>query len=373
MSKLSVLLLHNTAAPYRLPLFQALARYFDLEVAFCQMYKDDRLWQVDLANYDFHYHILSNKLVRLGRKAILFNYNLVPWLLSRSYDVYVLGHGPGMLLSLLTTMLAARLKRRPVVLWSGTVWRPGQSRLPNWLSRLKRMTLRTVLYRWPAAYIAYGQRAAEYLRDLGVPSRRIFTGTQVVWPDQMAKPTLSKADLGLEGHKVVLCLSYLVKRKGIQYLIEAFHALGRDDTILVIAGDGPYRRNLKEQASSTSNIVFAGYVEGEVKASYYAAADVFILPTLFDPWPNVINEAMYFGLPIVTTNMANCPEVLGDNAIVVEPRAAALQAALAKLLDNEALRQQMGEASRRLVREYYGSRAVKVFSEAIETALALYK
>src|SRR5262245_44087614 len=97
MNRPSVLLLHNTPAPYRLPLFNALLEHFDLEIAFCQILKKERLWQVNLADYDFPYHVLDSKLVRLNGKTLLLNPGLLPWLLRRQYDVYVLGHGPGML------------------------------------------------------------------------------------------------------------------------------------------------------------------------------------------------------------------------------------------------------------------------------------
>jgi glycosyltransferase involved in cell wall biosynthesis len=367
-SKPKALLLHNTPAPYRLPLFTALAGCFELEVLFCQMQKEDRFWAAEAADYGFRYGRLHTRSVRIGGKTLLLNRGLVSYLRSGSYDVFILAHGPGMLLTLIVAMLVARLRRRPVVLWSGAVDLGG----PRGRARLRHLLLRTMLYRWPAAFIAYGQRAADHLLGAGVPANRIFTGTQVLWPEQLPPPKLSKADLGLGGRRVVLCLSYLLERKGIQNLIRAFQALRRDDALLVIVGDGPYRATLEALAGASPNIVFAGYIEGDLKTSYYASADIFALPTLVDFWPNVIAEAMYFGLPIVATNAANCPELMGDNAFVVEPKPEAIADALALLLDDEALRQIMGMASQSLVRSYYGPRAVATFVQAVEKALGYH-
>jgi hypothetical protein len=162
MARPSVLLLHNTAAPYRLPLFNALARLVDLEVVFCQVHKADRLWQVDLADYDFAYQVLANQQYRLGDKSLLVNPDLLPLLLRRSYDAYVLGHGAGMAPAILIAMSVAKLKRRPIILWSGNVdVYAGQAQQPQ---PLEELWLRSVLYRWPDAFIAYGQQTAKHLQ-----------------------------------------------------------------------------------------------------------------------------------------------------------------------------------------------------------------
>jgi glycosyltransferase involved in cell wall biosynthesis len=336
------------------------------------MQKQDRLWKTEAANYGFRYQTLNALSIKIGGKTLLLNLGLLSYLRSQSYDVFILAHGPGMILTLLVAMVVARVQRCPVVLWSGIANSGELGGRAHWREKLRHLVLRMLLYRWPDTFIAYGQRAADYLLMVGVPAERIFTGTQVLWPEQLPPPKLSKAELGLSGRRVVLCLSYLLERKGVQNLIRAFQALRRDDIILVIVGDGPYRGTLETLAGANPNIMFAGYIEGDLKTSYYASADIFALPTLVDFWPNVIAEAMYFGLPIITTDTANCPELLGDNALVVEHEPEAIKAALAKLLDDDALWQHMGEASRRLVRSYYGPRAVETFAQAVEKALGYH-
>lgn len=365
MKKTSVFILHNTTAPYRLALFEALAQEFDVYVAFGQTQKVDRQWQVDLMKYAFNYKALKHVSIKLGRKEILLNYSLIPLLFSRNYDVYIVGRGAGMLLSMFATQLIARLRNKPVILWSGNVAAEIKSSV-SLADKLKALFTKYVFHKWPNAYIAYGEEAAKYLHHFGVEAEKIFKGTQVLWPDNHLEPTLSRVDLALDQRQVILCLSYLNARKSVQYLLSAFQALDRDDVILVIAGDGPDRAALEKQADAAENIRFVGYVEGTVKASYYAAADIFALPTSFDVWGLVVNEAMHYGLPIIITSGANCTELLQDNALVVAPKSAeALQNALAELLDKPERQHQMGQLSRTIIKDYNGQYAVTAFIEAV--------
>jgi glycosyltransferase involved in cell wall biosynthesis len=179
----------------------------------------------------------------------------------------------------------------------------------------------------------------------------------------------SKADLGLDDRKVILCLSYLNQRKGIQYLIEAFHKLDRDDTTLVIAGDGPLRQSLENQAARARNIVFTGYIDAEVKASYYAASDLFVLPTTEDPWGWVINEAMYYGLPVIVSDAAGGAELIDGNGFVVKScDSDSLCEAIQALLDDDELRSRMASRSLELSRQMDPNSVVDVFSVAIQQA-----
>jgi len=96
------------------------------------------------------------------------------------------------------------------------------------------------------------------------------------------------------------------------------HSLSRRDATLKIMGIGEEEDKLKSLAIGEKNIVFLGYLEEEEKAKYYATTDIFVLPTLFDPWGLVINEAMYHGLPIITTSAAGATDLIRGNGIIVK-------------------------------------------------------
>ena len=239
------------------------------------------------------------------------------------------------------------------------------------IGRLLIETYRRVVYRNTDSFVAYGSQAADFLVRRGAPSGRIVTGVQVVPGSQTPSVQVSRGEMGFDGKKVVLSVGYLIARKGLDTLIEAFRGMEREDAVLVIAGAGDQEDHLRRLAGGASNIQFPGYVEGTLKAKYYSVADVFVLPTLHDPWGLVVNEAMAYGLPIVVTDRAGCaPDLVGDNGLVVPAGDVhALRQALERLLDGDELRREMGDKSRQIIQRYDVDYARETFAKAVRVAL----
>jgi UDP-glucose:(heptosyl)LPS alpha-1,3-glucosyltransferase len=105
-------------------------------------------------------------------------------------------------------------------------------------------------------------------------------------------------------------------------------------------------RKLAQTLGVDDRVMFLG-AQADVKP-FYGAADVFALPTLYDPFPNAALEALACGLPIVTTSTCGAAELVTDanGRIVAATDAAALAIALAQLMANKA---QMRHAARQSV------------------------
>ena len=82
----------------------------------------------------------------------------------------------------------------------------------------------------------------------------------------------------------------------------------RQQVGLVFVGDGACRRQLQEQSGSISpgEIKFAGFAQREKLATFYALAEMLIMPTYTDPWGLVVNEAMACGRTVVVSRVAGC-------------------------------------------------------------------
>ena len=114
---------------------------------------------------------------------------------------------------------------------------------------------------------------------------------------------------------------------------------------------------------------FAGYQRGDDLLLYYASADVFVVPSWYEPWGLVVNEAMAACLPVVATTAVGCVDDLvvhGENGYLVPPRAVDhLRDALQKLASSLGLRADMGRASRAMIAgwtpENYARRVCTVF------------
>lgn len=89
----------------------------------------------------------------------------------------------------------------------------------------------------------------------------------------------------------------LVDVKNVGMLIDAFNRNGKP---LTIVGDGVLAEELKRMANP--NIVFSGFVENESLGRVYQEHDVFILPSYYEPWGLVVEEALYWGLPVIVSN-----------------------------------------------------------------------
>lgn len=365
-----VLLLHNTIAPYRLPLFAELSRKWELEVYFCQAKTKGRLWPTSTDGYSLKPRVLKN--MTLGN--IIVN----PWLpfnlLFNRFDAYIVGeNGFQTLFPIAATFLAAKLFNKPFIVWSATIDSEYHQQQYNSLLQVAGFIdniYRKLLYRFTDSFIAYGIKAKEYLVKRGVADNKIFTGTQVIIEQQNEMVSISKKDLGFAGKKVILFLGYLKVGKGVEILINAYKRMDRDDAVLVIAGAGKEEGKLKSLAGERGDICFPGYVTGREKAKYYSVADVFVLPSFHEAWALVINEAMFYGLPIITTEEAGSTgELVWDNGLIVKAGdEGALEAALKKLLDNEELRQEMGQKSQEYVKHYDINYAVKCFEDAVNYA-----
>jgi L-malate glycosyltransferase len=121
----------------------------------------------------------------------------------------------------------------------------------------------------------------------------------------------------------LLCVSRLIPRKGLEYLIKAMPKIieKRNNARLIIVGDGPEKTRLKQLSIDLGvekNIELQGYVEHEKLPVIYRDADVFILPSLYEGMSNTILEAMASGLSIITTDTGGTKELIKDNGIIIK-------------------------------------------------------
>lgn len=182
---------------------------------------------------------------------------------------------------------------------------------------------------------------------------------------------------------VVLAAGRLVEKKGMEHLLRAApEVLTRHPgTVFVVVGDGPMLGRLRELASSlglSHAVRFPGRVPwGEMPDALHAA-DLFVAPSVRDPdgnldgLPTVILEAMGAGLPVVASDLAGIPMVVGhgDNGLLVRPGdAAALAGALCRLLSDTVQREMMGRRSRqRVERDLSWATIAERFAELFEAA-----
>ena len=122
------------------------------------------------------------------------------------------------------------------------------------------------------------------------------------------------------GQAVVLAVGRLAAQKGFGLLLDAAARWGdiQPEPLLVIAGSGPLAAGLESRAASRGLTVrFAGQ-RADVPA-LLAAADVFVLPSVWEGQPLILQEALRAGVPIVATRVGGIPGLAGEEAAVLVP------------------------------------------------------
>lgn len=162
--------------------------------------------------------------------------------------------------------------------------------------------------------------------------------------------------------QIILFLSRLDRKKGLDLLLPAVAALRREHpaALLAIAGDGDEAfvsglRALAGQLGITEQIVWLGFLGGEDKLAAMAAASVFALPSYSENFGIALVEALAAGLPCVLSDQIGiAPDVeAGEAGLVIPCDVEALATALQNVLNDAALRARIGASARRLAQQRY--------------------
>ncbi len=176
-----------------------------------------------------------------------------------------------------------------------------------------------------------------------------------LYPESMDTLEVDKT-YGLTGKKLVLFSGKLTKYKGVKYLINAAKNI---DAIVGICGDGPEKEELEKQVKSLGlkNVRFFGFIDNHKLIELYYRADVCVVPSVWDePLGLVVLEAMATKTPVVVTRKGGIPLMVKDgvNGFFVRPRnSKEIADKVKKLLEDDDLRQKMGENARRGVIEKF--------------------
>ena len=173
------------------------------------------------------------------------------------------------------------------------------------------------------------------------------------------------------GDCVVLSVGVLRYYKGLHFLMDA---MAQVDATLVVAGAGPEERRLKDLAQAfgiARRVHFVGHVPDSQLATYYRAADVFVLPSHLrsEAFGVVQLEAMASGLPVISTALGTGTSVVNQHGVtgfVVPPGdGQALARSIEVLLENPELRRSFGDNGRKRVEQEYTHQRMIESTEAV--------
>lgn len=158
--------------------------------------------------------------------------------------------------------------------------------------------------------------------------------------------------------RYILFIGRLSYRKGLFDLLECAKVVCRRyDIKFILVGKGELEQkihNIIERDGLHDKIILMGHQNRGELVKMYQNATIFVLPSHYEGLPTVLLEAMSCGLPVVATNVSGCPDVVSDgvNGFLVPPKSPEMMAeAISKLLDDEALRNELGRNARKTIEE----------------------
>lgn len=312
--------------------------------------------------------------------ATPFNYGIFSRLRRGKFDA-VWVHGYHMA-SALQAIAAAKLLGIPVFLRSDSTLED-RARGP-WKLAAKRLFFR-FLRPMVRGILAVGEKNVEYWRAALGPSAAIFRMPYAVDNDyfrqcaEKAAPRREtlRGELNLKpGLPVFLFASKLQQRKRCIDLVEAFLRLaprpGADPpAYLLIAGDGEERKAIEERiaASGSANIRMIGFQNQSELPRFFDLCDVFVLPSIHEPWGLTVNEVMNASRAIVVSDQVGCaPDLVRDgvNGFVFPAlNIDALSATLRRFIEDPTLAPAMGEQSATTIASFSFQQDVEALRRAL--------
>lgn len=348
---MKVLYMTNYPSPYRVDFFSELGKYCNLSVVFEQT-MEEQLHR----NPDWFCHCFENfeaiylKNTRWKQK---YYFEILNYIKS-DYDVIIVGYYA----SLIAQIAIAYMYIHQIPFYietDGGIPKTGH----GFKEGLKKRVISSASYYFSPSELSdcylefYGAKKKNIIR---YPFSSLHRNEILSDPvDKKVKDKLKKK-LGIIHKNMVMTVGQFIYRKANEVLIEASGDIDSDTEICIIGGK-PTAEYLKLVSEKfLTNITFIDFKKKEELRTYYMAADVFVMPTREDIWGLVINEAMAYGLPVVSTDKCIAALELvknGRNGYIIPPNQPKEIAQKVNLiLQNDKLRMQMAAHSIKTIQDY---------------------
>ena len=347
MRRPRVVILTSIMAPHRIAAFNALAADPDLDVEFVYLAHTDpgRHWDTHEDEMRFRHHVLRERgRIRRGSAYLHVTTGLIRVLRELRPDVLVVGGWDQ--IAYLEAFALRDILRCSFLWWVESNLRdrrPGASTI----RRVKRRLIAGV-----DGVVVPGKASRDYARALGARADAVWVAPNAVDNQRYRSTSTDRSDR--IGAVRVLFVGRLESEKGVLTLLDAWSALDAPAELSIV-GTGSLRDRIAERVTTAAMppVRLLGHQSRDELADRYAASDVFVFPSVSDPWGLVLNEAMAAGLPVVASSAAGAVADLvehGRNGWVVEPwDAGALRDALSALIVDPSKRLRMGEESSAII------------------------
>lgn len=364
---------------YQDPFFRLLAQDadIDLTVIYCSRegsgtFRDTEMqttlsWNIELL-HGYRHRFLRNFGFGSGYTRLI-NPGIVSTIAQGHFDavIFMLGWGA---ISALMGIVTCMATGTPFALYGDSSFPPEANTAK---ARLRERFLRMLFHR-ADAFMTSGVLNADYYRHYGADPSRFFLLPWAVDNERFAAASrLTQTErIALREHygiapdrTVFLFAAKLLPRKDPMTLMRAYEQMAfREKAAIIFMGDGELRAGLESYVRQhrLEGVHFTKFVNQKDIPKHYAMADVFVLPSVYEPRGAVINEAMACGLPVVVTDRCgSIGDIVleGENALIYPAGdERALAGHLDTLVSNGDLRASMSRRSLEIIRKWDFHRGV---------------
>lgn len=235
------------------------------------------------------------------------------------------------------------------------------------IERLYARSMGRSIFERAAAVVALSSSDKDYISSFGIDRDKIAVIPNAINSDKLDQFHYSSDELQsfkeankLSDRWIVLFVGQIIQRKGVSYLLKSIPILlqkFKENVTFVFIGAGDClaeNLSLTRDLGIENNVLFTGPVSTSDLIAFYQIADLFVLPSLSEGLPTSILEAMYFSLPVISTDIPGTRDHFYDFALLVPPKDEhALADAIYTLLVDEDLAKRLSKMGKTLVTSRY--------------------
>lgn len=320
---MKVLVFHPALAPYRVDFFNALNNFFEASFYFSLKNVTDQKFDQEnlksLCNFNCNY--IGGGFEFFGRSIRFGVFKIIK--LEKPDIILCAEYGQiTLLVFLYNKLFNASIK----------VYTMSDDSIDNSISRKGiRSIFRNIISRNIDGIIFASEEVAIWFKRnisstvnaLSFPVMHSDLALRKIYTESIFEANKNIEKYDLSGKKVVLFVGRLVEVKNLYFLTKCFSNVADKDYRLVIVGDGDLNLSLNQYAKELcidDKIIFTGRKEGIELYNWYTIAQIFVLPSTYEPFGAVVNEALVGGCFILCSKLAGASSLINEsNGILFDP------------------------------------------------------
>jgi glycosyltransferase involved in cell wall biosynthesis len=320
---MKILVFHPALAPYRVDFFNALNNFFEASFYFSLKNVSDQKFDQEnlksLCNFTCNY--ISGGFEFFGRS---FRFGVFKIINLEKPDIILCAeYGQITLLVFLYNKLfntSIKVYTMSDDSIDNSISRKGiRSIFRNTISR----NIDGIIFASEEVAIWFKQNISSAVNVLSFPVMHSDLALRKIYNKSIIEANKNIEKYDLSGKKVVLFVGRLVEVKNLYFLIKCFSSIADKDCRLVIVGDGDLNLALNlyaKQLGVDEKIIFTGRKEGTTLYNWYTIAQIFVLPSTYEPFGAVVNEALTGGCFVLCSKLAGASSLINEsNGVLFDP------------------------------------------------------